>query len=64
MGKAVEWLAEKAQTVGLRTTSLQARARAVGLGNYVRSLGLTEHQAADALGNAFEKDCALKRMVA
>eukprot|EP00969_Alexandrium_andersonii_P124518 5503014-Alexandrium_andersonii.AAC.1 len=33
MGKAAEWLAERAQTIGLRTTSLEERARAVGLGN-------------------------------
>eukprot|EP00969_Alexandrium_andersonii_P215239 9505955-Alexandrium_andersonii.AAC.1 len=62
MDEAAKWLAGRVQSLGLRTTSLNERARAVGLGNYARSLALTDQQAGDALGNAFDKGCILRRM--
>eukprot|EP00969_Alexandrium_andersonii_P301939 13347108-Alexandrium_andersonii.AAC.1 len=64
MDKAAEYLVDNANALGLRPPNVGERARAVGLGQYLRSLGLSEKQQADALGNSFDKDAVQKRLEA
>eukprot|EP00969_Alexandrium_andersonii_P211633 9347274-Alexandrium_andersonii.AAC.1 len=62
MDAAADYLVENGAALGIRPPNVGERARAVGLGQYVRSLGLTDKQAADGLGNSFDKDAIQKRI--
>eukprot|EP00969_Alexandrium_andersonii_P272153 12027818-Alexandrium_andersonii.AAC.1 len=63
---AAKWIAKSVETLGVRPASVAERARGAGLGRYVAELMaagcLSEKQAADALGNSFDRDCAARRI--
>eukprot|EP00969_Alexandrium_andersonii_P294658 13024686-Alexandrium_andersonii.AAC.1 len=47
MDAAADYLADNGAAWGIRPPTVGERARAVGLGQYIRSLGLADKQAAD-----------------
>eukprot|EP00969_Alexandrium_andersonii_P269936 11931060-Alexandrium_andersonii.AAC.1 len=42
MGQAADYLVDNGSALGIRPLNVSERARAVGLGQYIRSLGLTD----------------------
>eukprot|EP00969_Alexandrium_andersonii_P102395 4519283-Alexandrium_andersonii.AAC.1 len=58
---APKWLAANIEAVGVRPASVAAGARGAGLERFVATLGLTEKQAADVLGDALDRDCVVRR---
>eukprot|EP00969_Alexandrium_andersonii_P090311 3987891-Alexandrium_andersonii.AAC.1 len=64
MDATAEYLVDNGSALGIRPPNVGERARAVGLGQYIRALGLTDKQSADALGNSFDKDAVQKRIEA
>eukprot|EP00969_Alexandrium_andersonii_P100545 4435514-Alexandrium_andersonii.AAC.1 len=64
MGGAALWLAERADEIGARVPNAGERARAMGVRQYSKDLGLDEKALAGALGNSFDKDLVGPPLVA
>eukprot|EP00969_Alexandrium_andersonii_P241775 10676824-Alexandrium_andersonii.AAC.1 len=64
MDGAALWLADRAGEVGARAPNAGERARAVGVHQYSKDLGLGERALAGALGNSFDKDLVGLRLEA
>eukprot|EP00969_Alexandrium_andersonii_P246866 10909829-Alexandrium_andersonii.AAC.1 len=64
MDGAALWIAERADELGARTPNAGGRARAVGVYQYSKDLGLDEKTLASALGNSFDKDLVGLRLEA
>eukprot|EP00969_Alexandrium_andersonii_P208569 9211837-Alexandrium_andersonii.AAC.1 len=64
MDGAALWLAEHADEIGARAPNSDERARAMGVYQYSRDLGLDAHAMAAALGNTFDKDLVGLRLEA
>ena len=58
---AVRWLAQHGEDLGARTPDVSERARALGLEDYFRLLGLTHWQAYTAQGNIFDPTASVAR---
>ena len=63
LGPLLDWLDTEARALGFRVPTSAERARATGQGEYLRSLGLTEVGLYDAVGNHFDCDAVVARMV-
>ena len=52
----IEWITRHGPAHGLRIPSIAERSRALGLEPYLHTLGLTDREAYDAQGNAFDRN--------
>ena len=57
-----EWLTEHGRNIGARIPSVAERGRALGVWQYLDSLGMEERQLFDAQGNMFDKDSVIRRV--
>eukprot|EP00969_Alexandrium_andersonii_P190243 8405402-Alexandrium_andersonii.AAC.1 len=64
MDGAALWIAERAVELGARPPNAGERARAMGVWQYPKHLGLDEWTLASALGNSFDKDLVGLRLEA
>eukprot|EP00969_Alexandrium_andersonii_P015614 682967-Alexandrium_andersonii.AAC.1 len=64
MDGAALWLRDKQQRLGARPANAGERARAMGIGQYAKDLGLKERRLADAIGNSFDEDLVGQRLEA
>ena len=56
------WIATEGATHGVRTPNAQERARAMGIDDYMHSLGLSDIDSYNATGNAFDGSALLSRI--
>eukprot|EP00969_Alexandrium_andersonii_P233888 10327206-Alexandrium_andersonii.AAC.1 len=64
MDGAALWLRDNQKRLGVRPANALERARAMGVGQYAKGLGLRERRLADAIGNSFDKDLVAQRLEA
>merc|ERR1712242_45525 len=61
--QTTRWLAANADAIGVRIPNASERVRAMGLQGWVEHLGLSEYEAFNATGNAFDGWAQTRRIV-